>query len=180
MISCAGQNSRHRFSQVLGHRFTELVYTKPRTHPRRSELSDVEKEASDTKDNEKERGSSLALRRPDDYFREMDRMLDDFRRRFESSIFPFVDPWSNLGRKLLDMPESRHACGDLIDAGNEYRVMVEVPGISKDKLNIMVSNRQIRIEGEAQNNAEQKDSGYVRRERGSTQSLRRLSLSRRR
>jgi HSP20 family protein len=44
--------------------------------------------------------------------------------------------------------------------------MVEVPGIPKDKLDIKVSSRQIRIEGEAQKNTEQKKSGYVRRERG--------------
>jgi HSP20 family protein len=105
-------------------------------------------------------------RRTRDYISDMDRMLDDFRNRFESTLFPFVDPWMSAGRTALGMPQVRHAYTDLIDAGKEYRVMVEVPGIPKDTLDVTITSRDIKIEGESKTDSEQKEEGYVRRERG--------------
>lgn len=110
--------------------------------------------------------SSTTTKRSWDYLNEMDRMLDDFRSRLESTFFPFVDPWMMAGRSALGLPQVRHAYTDLIDAGNEYRVMVEVPGISKERLNVSVTNRDVKIEGEAQMESQQTQEGYVRRERG--------------
>lgn len=92
-------------------------------------------------------------------------MLDDFRNRFESTLSPFIDPWMMAGRSALGMPQVRHAFTDLVDAGNEYRVMVEVPGIPKEKLNVTVTNRDVKIEGESQIDSGQGKEGYVRRER---------------
>jgi HSP20 family protein len=96
-------------------------------------------------------------------------MLDDFRTRFESSFLPFIDPWMNAGRSTLGMPHVRHAYTDLVDAGSEYRVLVEVPGIPKENLDITVTNRDVRIEGESQSDAPvssaRAQAGYVRRER---------------
>ena len=107
-------------------------------------------------------------RRSRDYISELDRMLDDFRTRFENSFLPFIDPWMNAGRSTLGMPQVRHAYTDLVDAGSEYRVLVEVPGIPKEDLDITVTNRDVRIEGESQTEAPvnaQAQAGYVRRER---------------
>jgi HSP20 family protein len=112
--------------------------------------------------------SDSTPRRSRDYIGELDRMLDDFRTRFENSFLPFIDPWMNAGRSTLGMPHVRHAYTDLVDASSEYRVLVEVPGIPKEDLDITVTNREVRIEGESQSDASvnaRAQAGYVRRER---------------
>ncbi len=113
----------------------------------------------------KDESPTQPSRRSRDYISEMDRLLDDFRNRFETTLFPFVDPWMMAGRSALGMPQVRHAYTDLVDAGKEYRVMVEVPGIPKEKLDVTVTGRDIKIEGESQVESKQDEEGYVRRER---------------
>jgi len=109
--------------------------------------------------------SSERSNRSRDYIGEMDSMLDDFRRRFESTLYPFIDPWVTAGRATLGMPHVRHAYADVIDAGDEYHVMAEVPGIPKEKLDVRVTNREIRIEGDSAHDTDEQKEGYVRRER---------------
>jgi HSP20 family protein len=125
-------------------------------------------EEDDHGKDEAESGLDIPSRRTRAYISELDRMLDDFRTRFESSFLPFIDPWMNAGRSTLGMPQIRHAFTDLVDAGSEYRVMVEAPGIPKENLDITVTNRDVKIEGESQGGDYTKGStqtGYVRRER---------------
>ena len=114
---------------------------------------------------EEEGDSDSPSRRSRNYISEMDRMLDDFRTRFESSLSPFIDPWVNAGRSTFGLPSVRHAFTDLVDAGGEYRVMVEVPGIPKEKLDITVTGRDLKIQGESESEAGKDEEGYVRRER---------------
>jgi HSP20 family protein len=112
--------------------------------------------------------SDSTPRRSRDYVSELDSMLDDFRTRFENSFLPFIDPWMNADLSTLGMPHVRHAYTDLVDASSEYRVLVEVPGIPKENLDITVTNREVRIEGESQSDAPvnaRAQAGYVRRER---------------
>jgi HSP20 family protein len=103
---------------------------------------------------------------PEDYSREIDRAMNDFSRRLDSSfLYPFGFNWPAPRWKSFVLPESRRAFADLIDAGNEYRVHVEVPGIPKEKLGISVTPREIMIEGTAETNIDENKEGYVRRER---------------
>ncbi len=67
--------------------------------------------------------------------------------------------------RSFELPETRRAFADLIDAGKEYRVRAEVPGIPKDKLNISVTPRGVKIEGEAETNIDEEKEGYVHKER---------------
>jgi HSP20 family molecular chaperone IbpA len=108
----------------------------------------------------------IRLRSPEDYPRELSRTINDFSRRMDGSfLYPFGFNWLTHAWKPYMFPESRRAFADLIDTGKGYRVHAEVPGIPKEKLKIEVMPRQIRIEGEAQTNIDEKKEGYVRKER---------------
>lgn len=65
---------------------------------------------------------------------------------------------------------------DLVDSATEYRVVAEVPGIPKEKLNITVTDRDISIEGEAKTDVKEEGEGFVRRERGYSRVSRRLAF----
>ena len=115
---------------------------------------------------ESSKGTQIAVWSPDEYAREMDRVLSDFERRMERSLpgsFGVGLPFPRW--RSFELPEVRHPFADLIDGGSEYRVRVEVPGIPKEKLNISVTPKDIKIEGEAESNIDEKKEGFVRRER---------------
>jgi HSP20 family protein len=107
----------------------------------------------------------------------MDRAFSDFENRFERSFLrPFGGNWFVPAWNTLKLPETRRAIADLIDAGNEYRVRVEVPGIPKEKLDISVTPTEIRIEGESLENIDEKKEGFLRRERAFTKVRRELNF----
>jgi HSP20 family protein len=115
---------------------------------------------------EEEKVTAITPWRPEDYMQEMDRFFDDFARRFDRG-WPFGGQWlASRGRYLAGLPEIRRPFADLVDSGKEYRVMVEVPGIPREKLDITITDREVRIEGEAKTNIHEENEGYVRKEIG--------------
>jgi len=115
--------------------------------------------------------------RPEDYLSQMDRMLDEFGSRFERSLEQFPGPgFLAARRRWLGLPETRNPYADLIDSGNEYRVMAEVPGIPKEKLDITVTDREVKIEGEAKTDVHEEKEGFVRQERGYSRVSRRVAF----
>lgn len=92
-----------------------------------------------------------------------DDMLEDFRRRFQESIWT---PWEwAIEPYAVEFP-IRAAYSDLIDEGNRFLVRAEVPGIPKDKIDVTVTKDGIEISGEAGTKKEEKGKNYVVRERG--------------
>lgn len=105
----------------------------------------------------------------DDLLGSMDRMFKDFESRFEGLLAPFpMGGWMGPGprRWFSSMRDVRHAFADLIDSGKEFRVVAEVPGIPKEKLEITVTDRELRIEGQAETDVHEEREGFLRRERG--------------
>jgi HSP20 family protein len=108
-------------------------------------------------------------------------MIEDYVRRFDRSwpsMFqggPF-GPFGPRWWRSFELPETRRPFSDLIDAGKEYRIRVEVPGIPKDKLNISVMSRGVKIEGEAETNIDEENEGFVHKERTWSKVRRDISL----
>ncbi len=98
---------------------------------------------------------------------EMDRLLEEFRSGFESA--PSL-PRSN-GAQALRTPVV-----DLIDAGSDYRLMVEMPGIKREDVNIEVGEREVQISAETKQEEEGEEGGYIRRERRYSKIYRRIPL----
>ncbi|MCU0859672.1 MAG: Hsp20/alpha crystallin family protein [Thermoplasmata archaeon] len=89
---------------------------------------------------------------------DMDRIFEDFRNEWESA---FMVPRS------FTSEATRQPLIDLTDAGKEYVVKAEMPGISKDGLDISVTEDGIEISGETTSEERHEDAekGYIRRER---------------
>jgi HSP20 family protein len=88
-----------------------------------------------------------------------------------------MKPW-RMGEKPSDIQLTREAFADLVDMEDEYRVLVEAPGIPKDKLNITVSKKRIEIDGETNidQKKESKEQGYIFRGRRYTNIYKRLTF----
>lgn len=70
----------------------------------------------------------------------------------------------SFAAKLLpeDMLDSFLPHADLLDAGDEYRIRLDVPGISKDRLKVEVADGTLTVRGER----DAEESGtYMKRER---------------
>jgi HSP20 family protein len=120
--------------------------------------------------------SLMAARNGDRGLSDDDRMFEHFSRRMDRSWPPMFRGFGPMFWRSFELPETRRAFADLIDAGKEYRVHVEVPGISKDKLNISVTPHGAKIEGEAEKNIDEQKEGYVHRERTWSKVRRELSF----
>ena len=91
-----------------------------------------------------------------------DDMFNDFRRRFQESIWT---PWEwAIEPYTIELP-MRAAYSDLIDEGNRFLVRAEVPGIPRDKIDVTVTKDGIEISGETGAEKEEKEKNFVVRER---------------
>jgi HSP20 family protein len=97
---------------------------------------------------------------PRAWMAEMDRWFDEFRRDFETH---FWRPgwWSG---PLTDT-RLRQPLVDLIDEGSSFVVKAELPGISKEDLDITVTEDGIEMRAETHQEAEQQEEDYFFRER---------------
>jgi HSP20 family protein len=94
--------------------------------------------------------------RPADPWTEIDRAFDAMARRFAQSfgVVPFE---TELGLRAPRM--------DVTDAGTAYKVVAEIPGIPKEKLDIRVRGTSVEIRGEHGAETEEKGEHYLQRER---------------
>jgi HSP20 family protein len=82
-----------------------------------------------------------------------------WRRRWGSLI-----PRETLYDRWLD-PEMKQTAIDIIDTGKEFKVVAEMPGVSKKDIEVSITDNNISICGETKTEIEKEDEGYVRRER---------------
>ncbi len=87
---------------------------------------------------------------------DMDRLFDEFRAEWESTFLTQTRPLSDVIRQPLV---------DLADNGKEYVVTAELPGISKEDLNVEVTENRIEISSEKKSDETDTKEGYIRRER---------------
>ena len=103
-----------------------------------------------------------------------DDMLDDFRRRFQESMWTPWD-WMPIEPYELGLPV-REAFSDLIDGGSKFIIRAEVPGIPKDKINVSVTKDNVEISAETRTEKEEKETGYIIRERAYSNVYKKLLL----
>lgn len=94
-----------------------------------------------------------------DPWTEIDRAFDAMARRFAESfgIAPFASFEHELGVRAPRM--------DVTDTGSAYKVVAEIPGIPKEKLDIRVRGPSVEIRGEAGTETEEKHERFLHRER---------------
>jgi len=102
---------------------------------------------------------------PTDPPTEFDRALDSLRERFYDTFgfVPFGLPYATA--EPSELVFFRPARADVSDTGKTFRIVAEVPGIPKDKLDIRVRGTSVEIRGESVKETEEKGTEYVHRER---------------
>lgn len=99
-------------------------------------------------------------------------LMDNFRQNFiESIAFPFE--WISVEQPVVPV---REATVDLVDEGSKFVVHAEMPGVSKDKIDVAVSKDGIEISAETDVETEDKEKNYVVRERAYSHIYKQLSF----
>lgn len=88
------------------------------------------------------------------------------------------EPWPRLWRRRWGFPGFRewwpehwlepnvkYTNIDLVDKGKEYKVIAEMPGVSKEDVEVSITPNSIDICGETKTETKEEDKGYIRRER---------------
>jgi HSP20 family protein len=114
--------------------------------------------------------------RPSEFLGEIDGMFDEFRRRFDSMLIPIRSTWPKIAFPWFELPDVREPFADLIDAGKEYRVSAEMPGVPKEQIDVTVTPRGIEISAETKTKIDEEKEGYVRKERGYSRFHRNLTF----
>jgi HSP20 family protein len=116
---------------------------------------------------------------PEDYFwtpygpnplgilNEMDRLMEEFRSGFENA--PSMP--RPFGAQALRTPAV-----DLLDEGGDFRLMIEMPGIRREDVNIEVGEKDVQISAETKQEEGGEEGGYIRRERRYSKIYRRIPL----
>lgn len=94
--------------------------------------------------------------------------MEDFDRMFENFF------WAPGFAHLVPWTGARHALADVKDTGTEIVVSAELPGVSKEDLDIEVTEDGVEIRAEGRQEREETDEGFVYRERGYARWYRRL------
>ena len=109
---------------------------------------------------------------PFGWFTEMDRWFDDLRHEFGRT---WIVP-AGFSSALGELGALREPAVDVKDNGTEFVVAADVPGVSKDDLDIEVTPEGVEIRAEAKAEREEKDENYFFRERNYTAFVRALPL----
>lgn len=62
-------------------------------------------------------------------------------------------------------PDMKITAVDLVDTGKQYKVLAEMPGVSKKDIEVSITPNDIRICGEIKTEDRKAEEGYVRQER---------------
>jgi HSP20 family protein len=102
---------------------------------------------------------------PVSLMRKMERMMEEATRDIDYSIWP---PALAVG--------PRFPATDIKDEGDHYLVEMDLPGLSKENVEVMVGEGVLDITAKREERKEESDEGYIRRERGFVSFHRRLNL----
>jgi HSP20 family protein len=108
-------------------------------------------------------GTSIAKKREQEGLeRGIDDILGEFRRSFDDLMAPFF-PLTEIEQELR-LP-TRYAQVDLIDNGDSFTVNAELPGFTKDQVDVQINKDGLAIRAECKEDKEDKRKNYLHRER---------------
>lgn len=96
-----------------------------------------------------------------------DSLFDSFRRDFDDMMNFWWPTPSTLLRPAAIRPALRvgYPLSDLQDMGTHYELKEDLPGLSKEKVDIKVTNDSIEISGKQEEAREEESANYLLRER---------------
>ena len=107
-------------------------------------------------------------------FESIDRTFEELRNEIENLFwgFPGVPAYIERGMET----DFRAPYVDIMDKGDSLVVTAEMPGIPKDNIDIQVDENSIEISGRSEEEREEKDSQYYRKERVASSFYREIPL----
>jgi HSP20 family protein len=108
-------------------------------------------------------GTSIAKRREQEGLeRGIDNMFSEFRQSLDDMMRPFF-PLAEIEQDLR-LP-TRYAQVDLVDNGDSFTVSAELPGFTKDQVDVQINKDGLAIRAECKQEKEDKRKNYLHRER---------------
>ena len=109
-------------------------------------------------------GSSLTTwRRPSLFDRDIDAIFDDFRKSFDVMMRPYF-PFETRVQEFGMLPV-RYAPLDFIDEGDHYNIHAELPGFTKENVDVQINSDSMTIRAKKETEKEDKKKNYLHRER---------------
>lgn len=111
--------------------------------------------------------------------RDFDKMMDRFEREFED-FWDIPFRWRHGIRRhnfpMMPFREPTMPWVDLEDQGKDYRLTVDLPGFSKEDVEVEVSEDSVSVHAQKSQAKEERDKKFVRRERSAQTYFRRIPL----
>lgn len=139
-----------------------------------SDESETKSEDIEVREKRPERGLSLL----DEFYpkhwgwmSDFDALFDAFRKRFDDLAW-----WPS--RRRVEMPETmtRAVLTDIKRTDDAYVVHAELPGLSKEEVDIELDRDVLTIKGERKTETKEEKEGYVRQERSYGSFFRKIRL----
>lgn len=113
---------------------------------------------------------ALEARRPRGLLGNMDRWFDDVRAEFDRTF------WGSFAPEGMDGIAVRQPLVDLVDSGREYVLTADLPGVSKENLDLQVTADGIELAAETRSEKKEDGKDYAYRERSCRSFRRSVSL----
>ncbi|WP_067960587.1 Hsp20/alpha crystallin family protein [Nitrosopumilus sp. Nsub] len=102
---------------------------------------------------------------------DLEKVFDDFRSDLERSFTSFPS---------IHVPQivqtTQNSC-DVIDEGNHYKVIMNMPGVEKKDIKLNVTDNSIEVSAEHKEESKEKKKNYLRKERNHVSYYRTLPFS---
>ena len=124
------------------------------------------------------KGEGAIVQRPakeSELVRGFDSIFDEFRRSFDDLMAPFRPMQTFLPWSMGTIP-IRAPLIDVIDEGNQYTINTELPGFSKEDVDIQLNKDFMVLKAEKKAEKEEKSENYLHRERSYSSCHRRVNF----
>jgi HSP20 family protein len=109
-------------------------------------------------------GSSLSpWRRQSLFDHDIDTIFDDFRKSFDVMMRPYFPMETRI--QDFGMLPVRYAPLDLIDEGTHYSIHAELPGFTRENVDVQINSDSMSIRAKKETEKEEKKKNYLHRER---------------
>ena len=105
----------------------------------------------------------------------LDGLFEDFRGSFNDLMAPFLaSPWYgeppflqswNASSALPETLPTRYPVVDIVDKGDCYELVAELPGFNKENIDVQVSDDAIQLKAELRSESRGQNTRYVSHER---------------
>jgi HSP20 family protein len=109
-----------------------------------------------------------------DMTQEFDSVFSQFQRSFDELLAPFQPRISPF---VSDERSTRSPVVEVVDGGDHYTVTVELPGFSRDMVDVQISKTGLVLRASKKEQTEDKRRDYLHRERSDIAFEHRLSFS---